>query len=342
MTGTQSDGSSSVLDGVERASSRVPFMRSGQRSSHPAQVLFVFLLGMIAVLTVIDPNFLTRPNLVSIGLAVSVLGIAAVGQTLVIISGGLDLSVGSVIALTSVVVALLLREGQPVVVALGAGMVVGVLVGAVNGIVITRFHVNAVIATLGTMSVFRGAALLIAEGKTIAVSDQTMRSIGLGEAFDIVPIPVLVMLLCFVAGSALLSWTVFGRDTYFIGDNVEAARLAGIPVRRMQVALYVLAGVFASLAGIVFTASVGAGLPNGASNLVLIVIAAVILGGTSLSGGVGRVSGTLIGVLVLGVLENGLILQDVSSFWQQVVIGTVLIIAVALEALRARMPAFRR
>ena len=300
-------------------------------ASHPAVVLFGFLVVMCVALTFAHDAFLTRPNLVAVGLAVSVVGIAATGQTIVIVSGGLDLSTESIIALTSVVVADQLRNGMPVGVSLLVGLGIGVGAGLVNGMVVAWWGVNPVITTLGTLALLRGLARIYAEGRTIRVSDQTMRDIGLRELPGGLPIPVVVMVACFLIGGAVMIWTTFGRNAYLIGDNLEAARLAGIRIPVFQVAVYVVAGLFAAISGIIFTATVGAGLPNGATGTSLTVIAAVILGGTSLTGGIGRVGGTLIGVLVLGVIDNGLILLNVNSDWQLVAVGGILIVAVALD-----------
>ena len=210
--------------------------------SHPAAVLLGFLVVMCVALTFADDAFLTRPNLVAVGLAVSVVGIAAAGQTIVIVSGGLDLSTESIIALTSVVVAGQLRDGMPVGVALLAGLGVGAGVGLVNGLVVARLGVNPVITTLGTFTLMRGLARIYAEGRTIRVSDQTMRDIGLSELPGGLPIPVVAMVACFVIGAAVMIWTTFGRNAYLIGDNLEAARLAGIRIPVFQVLVYVVAG----------------------------------------------------------------------------------------------------
>ncbi len=304
---------------------------------HPAAALSLFLVAMMTAMTFANDNFLTRNNLVAIGLAVSVIGIAAVGQTIVIVSAGIDLSTESIIALTSVVVADLLRDGLPVGTVLVLALLLGCGCGLTNGLIIAWLRVNPVIATLGTLTLLRGLARLYAKGRTIPVGDQTMRDIGLDELPGGIPIPVAIMLVCFAIGAAVMIWTTFGRNTYLIGDNLEAARLAGVRTKLVQVGVYTVAGLFAAIAGIVFTATVGAGLPNGASGTSLTVIAAVILGGTSLTGGIGRIGGTLIGVLVLGVIDNSLILLDVSSNWQLVVVGTVLIAAVALDQGRLRL-----
>ena len=306
-------------------------------AKHPAAALGCFLVAMMIAMTFANEHFLTRNNLVAMGLAVSVIGIAAVGQTFVIISAGIDLSTESVIALTSILVADLLRDGAPIGTVLVLALLLGCGCGLLNGLIISQLRVNPVIATLGTMTLFRGLARLYAEGRTIAVGNSTIRSIGVDELPGGIPIPVVIMFACFAIGSAVLVWTTFGRSTYLIGDNLEAARLAGIRTKLVQAGVYTVAGLFSAIAGIMFTAMVGAGLPNGASGTSLTVIAAVILGGTSLTGGIGRMGGTLIGVLVLGVIDDALILLHVRSDWQLVVVGAVLVAAVALDQGRLRI-----
>ncbi|MEQ8716395.1 MAG: ABC transporter permease [Acidimicrobiales bacterium] len=339
-TPSEIERSDPAPDDVAPAGRRIPELARrafADFSAHPAAVLLVFLVAMCVGLSVADDAFLTRNNLVAVGLAVSVVGIAAVGQTIVVISGGLDLSTESVIALTSVVIADQLQAGVPVGATLLLGIGVGAAAGLVNGLVIAKLRVNPVIATLGSLTFLRGFARIYAEGRTIPVSDQTMRDIGLGELPGGVPVPVVVMLGCFALGAVVMIWTTFGRNAYLVGDNLEAARLAGLRISRLQVVVYVIAGMFSAVAGIIFTATVGAGLPNGANGTSLTVIAAVILGGTSLLGGIGRVGGTVVGVLVLGVIDNGLVLLDVNSDYQLVVVGLILVIAVALDQGRLRL-----
>ncbi|MDA3039263.1 MAG: ABC transporter permease [Actinomycetota bacterium] len=335
LTVSARSGPQTAPDAPRRASSR----RSEWLSDfirHPAGVLFVVLAILCIWLGLATENFFTRNNWIAIGLAIAFVGIAAVGQTIAVVSGGLDLSQESVIAFTSVVIAQLVADGMSSSTAIGAALVIGTFIGLVNGVLIAYLRVNPVIATLGSMTFIRGFARVWADDTSSIIRSDLLRDIGLTRVFGI-PLPVIIMLVCIGLGSLILSRTVFGRNVYFMGDNIEAARLAGIRVPVMQLGVYALCGFFAAVAGVIFAAKVGSGLPFGANGASLTIITAVILGGASLSGGIGRVSGTVIGVLTLGVIDNGLILVDVANSWQSVILGLILVTAVALDQVRLRV-----
>ncbi len=299
-------------------------------------LLGVYLL-LIIVLSRLSPYFLSVNNFLNIGVAVSTIGIIAVAMTMVIVSGGIDLSVGSVVALTGTVVAQLSNR-FPMPVAVTSALAAGLLVGGFNGIAVTRISINPLIATLGTLSIARGLAFVLSGGLTQTISSDAFGFLGRGYLFGI-PFPVIVMLLLFALTAAVMQKTVFGRSLYAIGGNAHASRLAGLPVTRLQMNVYLLSGFSAALGGLFLASQLSSGAPAAAAGIELSVIAAVILGGTSLSGGKGTIGGTLLGVLILGTLNNGLTLLNVSSYYQEVARGTVLLLAVGLDQLRLRLAA---
>jgi ribose transport system permease protein len=288
------------------------------------------LMGMVLVLWALTPHFLTVSNLLNIAEQATIIAIIAVGMTFVIITGGIDLSVGSVLAFSGVVMASALQKEVPLPLALLIGLGVGLLCGLVNGILITVGRLPPFIATLGMMSVARGAALMFTEGRPISGFLEDFRSLATGEVLRI-PAPVLIMIAVYVMAHFILRRTKLGRYTYAIGGNEEAALLSGINVRLYKSMVYGLAGMLAGLAAILLTARLNSAQPIAGMNYELDAIAATVIGGTSLLGGEGTVVGTLIGALIMAVLRNGLNLLGVSSFIQQVVIGSVIILAVLID-----------
>ena len=299
-----------------------------------AGLLGVYVL-LIIVLALKSPYFLSLNNFFNILVAVSTIGLVAVAMTLVIVSGGIDLSVGSIVALTGVCVAQLSHQ-MPIGAAVGIALVVGVAVGYFNGLAITKIGINPLIATLGTLSIARGLAFVFSGGLTQSIDNDGFGFLGRGFVAG-VPFQVIVMAVLFALAAWLMKFTTFGRGIYAVGGNANAARLAGLPVSRLQTAVYILSGACAALGGVFLASQLGAGAPASSSGLELSVIAAVILGGTSLSGGKGTIAGTLLGVLILGTLNNGLTLLNVSSYYQDVARGVVLLLAVGLDQLRLRV-----
>ena len=300
-----------------------------------AVVLLLFYVALLIVFSVLSPFFFSLRNMLSIGSNVAFVGLMAATGTPLIIGGGLDLSVAAVAGLTGVVISLLHVQGVPVWIAVFVALGVASLIGVVNGLFTTRLRLNPFIVTLGMMSIVSGGALVLTGGLTRPLMIPGFNWIGSGRLWG-VPIPLILMLAVFVILSVVLRRTRFGRYVYAAGGNPEAARLIGVPVERTVVRLYVLSALSGGLAGIVLSAMLGAAAPNAAGQYLLTVIAAIILGGTSLYGGRGSVWGTLLGVLILGTLNNGLTLLDVSSFWQDVTRGIVLLLAVSLDQLRTR------
>ena len=294
------------------------------------------LLGLIIALWALTPHFLTISNLLNVAEQATIIAIVAVGMTFVIITGGIDLAVGSVLAFSGVVMASMLHSDVPLPLALLTGLGIGLLCGLVNGLLITIGRLPPFIATLGMMSVARGAALMFTEGRPISGFSETFRSLATGEVLRI-PTPVVIMVVVYIIAHFVLRRTKLGRYTYAIGGNEEAALLSGINVRVSKTIVYGIAGMLSGLAAILLTARLNSAQPIAGMNYELDAIAATVIGGTSLLGGEGTVTGTLIGALIMAVLRNGLNLLTVSSFLQQVVIGSVIILAVLIDmALKRR------
>ncbi len=288
------------------------------------------LIGLGIVLWILTPHFLTVSNLLNVAQQTAINAIIAVGLTFVIISGGIDLSVGSIVAFSGVVLAGLIQRGVPLPVALLGGLAVGLACGLVNGLLITLGRLPPFIATLGMMSVARGAALLYTDGRPISGFPESLRWVATGE-IAFVPAPVLLMVLVYIVAHFALRRTRFGRYIFAIGGNEEAALLSGVNVRFHKTAVYGLSGLLSALGAFVLTARLNSAQPIAGINYELDAIAATVIGGTSLMGGQGSVIGTLIGALIMGVLRNGLNLLSVSSFVQQLVIGAVIILAVLMD-----------
>jgi ribose transport system permease protein len=298
------------------------------------------LVLMVIVLTILSADFLTVDNVLNIGTQAAVIAILAYGQTFVVVAGGIDLSVGSVLGLAGVILGWLIASaGVAWPLAVLLALAVGLLAGIVNGLLVTFGRLPAFIATLAMLSAARGLALVISGGIPVSGLPSTLRTFGSGDLFNIVPYPFLVMLVMFVITAFILQRTYAGRCMYAIGGNEEAARLSGINVTRQKLVIYGLSGAFAGVAGVLSAARLASAQPQAGTGFELDAIAAVVIGGASLTGGVGTATGTLIGALILGVLRNGLNLLAVSSFWQQVVIGVVIVLAVLTDTLRRRRSA---
>ncbi len=288
------------------------------------------LLALCVVLWISTPHFLTVSNLLNVAEQTAIIAIVAAGITFVIITAGIDLSVGSVLAFSGVVMASLLHAGAPLPAALAAAIAVGFVCGVSNGLLITMGRLPPFIATLGMMSVARGAALLFTEGRPVSGFSDTFRFLATGKPLGI-PMPVVIMLAIYLIAYLLLTKTKLGRYTYAIGGNEEATILSGVNVRLYKTLIYGICGGLSGLAAIVLTARLNSAQPIAGMMYELDAIAATVIGGTSLMGGEGNVYGTLIGALIIGVLRNGLNLLSISSFTQQIVIGLVIIIAVLLD-----------
>ena len=295
------------------------------------------LLILCVALSLASPHFLTVDNLLNVLRQSAINAILALGQLMVIVTAGIDLSIGSVVGLSIVLLALMLKAGWPWLLACAAAIAFAGAVGLLNGLLLTRLRLpHPFISTLGTMNMARGAALLIAGGVPISGLPPGFRDVAAGSRLGI-PAPVLIAAAAYLAGHVFLSRTVWGRDLYAIGGNREAARLCGIPVERRLNLAYALSGAAGGLAAVVLAARMNSGFPLAGQGAELDAIAAVIIGGASFFGGIGTVGGTLIGALVIGFLRNGLNLLDVSAFWQMIVIGAVIGAAVTVDVLRQRV-----
>lgn len=292
--------------------------------------LIIALLVIGAVLSVLRPQFMTYTNLLNVARQISLNGILAVGVTYALLTGGVDLSVGSVVALAGVVAASLARPGDhPVLLPIGMGVLVGTLCGATNGTVVAYGRIAPFIVTLGMMTIARGLALVLSGGRP--VSNLSPGFTGLGGDIAGFPVPVLILLGVATGSAILLSRFRVGRYLYAVGGNEQAARAAGISVSRIKLFAYTVSGALAGLAGVVLAARITTGQPNAGVAYELDAIAAAVIGGTSLSGGVGTIGGTVLGALLMGVINNGLDLLNVSSYYQQIVKGLIIIGAVWLD-----------
>ena len=306
------------------------------------------LIGLVAVaaaVSLISPYFLTVGNIFgNVALYFSWFAIAGFGEALVMIGGGLDLSVGSAMGFSGMIAALGLSAGLPLIAALAAGLAAGALVGVANGIAVTRFRLNPFIATLATLGIFRGITYGIVQGQAVTppsnAAGAAFAALGSG-AVGRVPVPVIAMLVLAILIFVALNHTPFGRHVYALGGNEAATRLLGLDVTRLKMVLYVISGLTAAVGGILLTARAGTALPDAAEGYELQVIAGAIIGGVSLTGGQGTLPGVLIGAALLGVISNGIVLAGLAGYWQQLITGLVIAAAAALDVLRQRLAYLR-
>ncbi|MFH4858384.1 ribose ABC transporter permease [Vibrio diabolicus] len=298
------------------------------------QKSLIALIFLIVVVSFLNPNFFTVDNILNILRQTSVNAIIAVGMTLVILTAGIDLSVGSVLALCGAFAASMIALEVPVLVAVPTALVAGAALGAISGIIIAKGKVQAFIATLVTMTLLRGVTMVYTEGRPISTgftdTADAFAWFGTGYALGI-PVPVWLMVVVFAAAWYLLNHTRFGRYVYALGGNESATRLSGINVDRVKIGVYAICGMLAALAGIIVTSRLSSAQPTAGMGYELDAIAAVVLGGTSLMGGKGRIMGTLIGALIIGFLNNALNLLDVSSYYQMIAKAVVILLAVLVD-----------
>ncbi|WP_448462976.1 ABC transporter permease [Martelella sp. AMO21009] len=304
--------------------------------------ILIALILVCIVLSIVSENFLSPRNIVNVLRQTSINGILAIGMTFVILTRGIDLSVGSVVALAGVVSASFATTsssafipGTPYIapIAIVIGLAAGIAMGAISGTAVARFSVPAFVATLGMLSAARGLTLIYSGGRPIPALTDGYRWIGTGDIFGL-PIPIILFALVFLVAHFVLTNTRFGRHIYAVGGNPHAAKVSGLSVNRIRFMVYVISGALAGLAGMVLAARTGSALPQAGVAYELDAIAAVVIGGTSLSGGIGRVSGTVIGALLIGVMNNGLDLLGVESYYQQVIKGALIVAAVMLDRSR--------
>ncbi|MBU8771401.1 ABC transporter permease [Cytobacillus oceanisediminis] len=299
--------------------------------------ILIGLFVLCVVITIINPNFLTSNNLLNVLRQTSTNLYLALAMTMIIILGGIDLSVGSIMAVTGVVTTgLIALFDTSVLVAVLAGLLVGMLFGAINGYVAATTIIPPFIITLATMNIARGAAYVITDGKPVRVMSDSFNFIGSGYLFGVLPMPVLYLIILLILCYFIMNKTKLGRYMYAVGGNAEAARFSGINIKKIQFFAYTFSGLMAAIAGIVLASRMFSGQPTAGEGAELDAIAAVVLGGTSMTGGYGRIGGTVIGALIIGVLSNGLNLMGVSSFWQYIVKGIVILVAVYADVIKRR------
>jgi ribose transport system permease protein/L-arabinose transport system permease protein len=297
---------------------------------HNVSLLFALAILLIIFGGLRSDVFFSSRNILNIGLAITILGVLAMSQTVVIVAGGLDISVGSMVGLTTVSTAMAIQVSDSPAAGIVAGLVVGAIAGMVNGLIITYGRVNAVIATLGTMAIFRGIAFILSDGQSISIFNETFRFMGVGTILGL-QFPIWVLVASAVLFQVFLAKTIVGRNVYALGGNPVVARFSGINVNRYRIGIYVMSGVFAGVAGILLAARTGSGQPiSGSQGLELEAITAAVLGGSALQGGKGTIVGALLGVAIIGVLNNGMILTSVPTFYQLLAKGSLLILAVII------------
>jgi len=297
--------------------------------------VLLFLIALIVIFTIYNPMFLSARNIKNILTEVSIYGIIGVGMTYVILTGGIDLAVGSLLAFAAISGAFLMQAlggdfFMGWLVAMLAACAVGTMAGYLHGKVVTRFGVPAFIVTLGGLTVWRGATLIVNDGAPVSGFNEAFRWWGRGDVLG-VPVPVLVFMFVALVGYIALRYTRYGRQVYAVGGNPEAARLSGLSVQSVVLSVYVITGFLAGLAGFLLSARLGSAEAVAGSGYELRVIASVVIGGTSLFGGLGGVGGTIVGALLIGVLINGLVIMNVSAYYQQVVIGIIIVLAVGFD-----------
>jgi ribose transport system permease protein len=297
---------------------------------------FISLIALCLIIAILEPRFLSSGNLASVARQTAVITIMAMGMTMVMVAGGIDLSVGSIMALCGVTGAMAMVAGAPVTAGIAVSMLTGALLGLFNGVAVASLRIPAFIVTLGAMGIFRGAVLLLTEGNAVVGLPQSFGYLAEGNLLGIIPLPLLIVVLVALLIHYLLGNTRLGRYCYAIGSNLEAARYAGVPVARNLVIYYVMLGLLTGLAGAIESARLVTGQPTAGEGYELRVIAAVVIGGGSLNGGQGTVIGTIIGSLIMGVLANGGNLLGISPFTQQIIIGAVIVLAVTFDEFQRR------
>ncbi len=329
---------SNPREGEEVARPRRIGSRAGTLLLQPEYALPLITLALGLYLSLSNEYFFTERNLLNITEAVAVVGIAAAFATIILIGGGIDLSPVVIFIMTGIVCQALLEDGVPVVFVVLIGIGTGGAVGVLNGLLVALLNLNPFIVTLGTNFVFTGLAFVITEGDPLLIENDTFEKIGDSDLVFGLPTVTVIMGATFLAAFFILRYTRFGVHVFAVGGDKQAARLSGVPVTRVIVLLYVLGGLAAGLSGVVLASASGSVAPFQAAgqNDLLTILAAVIIGGTALEGGRGTVVGTLVGILLLGMISNGLVLEDISSFWQPVITGTVLLLAIILGELRRR------
>lgn len=318
------------LNDKNKAPSKVSLFLKGQ-------AIWLVFIVLSAVITIGNPRYIMPKNLLLMLRQVAVWGIASVGMMLPILLGGIDLSVGSIISFVNILCSyLMVKVGMNMWVAILISLAASVLIGLLNGFMISTVGIPALIATFATQTAFAGLTLIICNGQPINGFTESFKVFGQGKVAGIVPVPVIIMFVCFAIGSFMLNKTYFGRYFYAVGGNEEAAKLSGIRTGRVQYLAYALSGLFAGIAGIVLLSRTNSGMGNAGLGYEFKVITCVVLGGVSVSGGLGKISGVIAGVCIIGALNNGMVLLNMNSWLQDIVLGIVLALAVGFDCLQKK------
>ena len=301
--------------------------------SYRESAIFLALIILMATVTIFAPNFMSGSNLYLVSRQISFVAVVAFGELFVILTGGIDLSVGSVMGLSGVVAAGAMAAGQSVILSVLLGLATGILLGLINGLLISYVRIAPFIVTLGMLSFARGVILIITKGWPITNIPKPFLIVGQGDFLSL-PIPLWVMIVLAAIAHFLLSKTAFGRRTYAIGGNEQATFLSGINVKKIKVFLYMISGLMASVVGLILIARFNSAQADTGTGWELDAIAAAVIGGTSLSGGSGSIFGVIIGAAIMGVIRNGLVLMRVSPYWQTAVIGIIIVLAAVLDRIK--------
>jgi Ribose/xylose/arabinose/galactoside ABC-type transport systems, permease components len=300
------------------------------------KAIWVVLVVLVVVFTIANPRFINPTNLLTLLRQVCMFGIASVGMTFVILLGDIDLSTGSIISFVSITCSyLMVHQGMNMVMAIVIALILSILIGILNGFMVSTIGMPALIATFATQTAFSGVTFIICGGMPINGFTNNFRVIGQGYV-GIVPVPVIIMAICFLLGSFILNKTYFGRYFYAVGGNIEAAKLSGIRVGRIKYLVFAMSGFFAGLAGIVMLSRTNSGMANAGLGYEFDVITCVVLGGVSVTGGFGKISGVVAGTFIIGALKNGMVLMNISSYVQSIVMGVVLVLAVGFDCIQKK------
>lgn len=319
--------------------------RKQKKTENSVVNIFKSNIGILAVLILIcfivaiaTDKFLTTNNIISVLRQISINCYIALGMTLIIILGHIDLSVGAIVAMSgTLTVGFIVNQGIPMAAAILFGLLIGMAAGVVSGVIVANFRVPAFIITMAVMNVCKGVGYVYSGGQSTRIKDDFFVAIGTGYLFNVIPLPVVYMLILIAIFSFLLSKTKFGTYVYAIGGNREAAKLSGVPIKKVEIIVFTLSAVLSAFAGLVLSSRMYSGQPSVGEGYEMDAIAACVLGGTSMSGGKGRISGTVIGCMVIGVISNGLNLIGVSSYWQLIVKGLIIACAVLLDAQKDKL-----
>lgn len=333
MTGNTGDARSVANDEQDKRRDVTPVVRDRLAQSQNSFGMLAIFALLFACLAIFVPHFLSWQNMVGLTLSVSMVGMVACTMLFCLASGDFDLSVEAQVAFTGVAAAVVVKSTGSVFYGICAGILAGGVVGAINGVTVAKLHINALIATLASMQIVRGLGFIISGGSAVGIADARFLALGMVRPLGL-PNPVWITAACFVVFGVLLNRTRFGRQTLAIGGNREAARLAGVAVDRIKIVIFTLQGLMAGFAGVILASRMASGQPNSSAGFSLDVISACVLGGVSLSGGVGTMTGTIVGVLIMGTVQNAMNLLNVSTFYQYVARGAILLGAVLFDQLR--------